>query len=48
MYSGSWFSFINGLTIKRDTALITVRKARYIQMVLTDPKDTAIGSPSFR
>ncbi|OKL58818.1 hypothetical protein UA08_05818 [Talaromyces atroroseus] len=42
-------SYVNDLSVKKqDKALINARRARNIRKVLTDPKDTAVGSAQFR
>lgn len=49
MLSAHSFSYVNDLSVKKqDKALINARRAHNIRTVLTDPKDTAIGSAQFR
>ncbi|GAM40648.1 hypothetical protein TCE0_039r13155 [Talaromyces pinophilus] len=42
-------SYVNELSVKKqDKALINAQRAQHIRIVLTDPKDTSVGSAQFR
>uniref|UniRef100_A0A093XPK4 Nucleolar protein 4 n=1 Tax=Talaromyces marneffei PM1 TaxID=1077442 RepID=A0A093XPK4_TALMA len=42
-------SYVNELSVKKqDKALINAQRAQQIRIVLTDPKDTSVGSAQFR
>jgi hypothetical protein len=48
-FLGSLFSYVNELSVKKqDKALINAQRAQHIRIVLTDPKDTSVGSAQFR
>ncbi|KAI7976047.1 hypothetical protein EIK77_008065 [Talaromyces pinophilus] len=48
-FLSSLFSYVNELSVKKqDKALINAQRAQHIRIVLTDPKDTSVGSAQFR